>query len=78
MFGLRKKFRCYLFAKKVRHTIEVLKTIDKVEQLKGMNHSARRSLKIIRRELERTSPAIIDVLNDVLKEILGPSDGVAV
>lgn len=65
MFGLHKRIRRWLYKRRIEHTIQVLLLIDKTMQVKGFYRPARRSLRIIKRELENNKEALIDLLNDV-------------
>lgn len=74
--SIKRKIKRWFYKRRVQNTIDILRLIDSTIQWKGMQRPARRSLRIIRRELENNKDNIIDLLSDVLNRFSGPSDGV--
>ena len=72
---IKKIIRRWLYKRRIENTISILLLIDKTAQSKGLSRNARRSLRIIRRELENNKHDIIDLLKDISNRISGPSDG---
>lgn len=68
-FNIIRQLRRWLYKRRIKNTIYILSLIDKVAQSHRMTRPARRSLRIIKRELHYNKNEIVNVLNDVLSNL---------
>lgn len=75
MFRLRMKIKRWIYKRRIQNTIHVLSLIDEALKYKGIDRRERKSLKIIKRELQNNKHDLINLLTEVASNIMGPSDG---